>query len=154
MDKERFWDVIGEVNRCVDGDDQEAVLEATRKKLMEFSAADIARWHQIKGVYMDMAYRNDLWAACRYAAVSGCTPVAVHLMYPRFLDDCIPEERELGTRMGLRVLAACDELWLCGERVSAGMQAEKEKAEKLGIPIRVVPSLAVQSFLEQARGRE
>ena len=47
MDKERFWDVIGEVNRCVDGDDQEAVLEATRKKLMEFSAADIARWHQI-----------------------------------------------------------------------------------------------------------
>ena len=103
---------------------------------------------------MDMAYRNDLWAACRYAAVSGCTPVAVHLMYPRFLDDCIPEERELGTRMGLRVLTACDELWLCGERVSAGMQAEKEKAEKLGIPIRVVSSLAVQSFLEQARGRE
>lgn len=64
MDKEMFWNVIQEVNSSVDGDDQEAVLEATRKKLMEFSAADIARWHQIKGVYMDMAYRNDLWAAC------------------------------------------------------------------------------------------
>lgn len=34
------------------------------KKLMEFSATDIARWHQIKEEYMAMAYRNDLWAAC------------------------------------------------------------------------------------------
>lgn len=64
MDKESFWNVIGEVNRCVDGGDQEAVLEATRKKLMEYSAADIARWHEIRGVYMELAYRNDLWAAC------------------------------------------------------------------------------------------
>lgn len=64
MDKERFWKVIAEVNRCVSSGDQEAVLEATRKKLMEYSAADIARWHEIRGVYMDLAYRNDLWAAC------------------------------------------------------------------------------------------
>lgn len=64
MDKETFWNVIGEVNRCVEGNDQEAVLEATRKKLMEYSAADIARWHEIRGAYMELAYRNDLWAAC------------------------------------------------------------------------------------------
>ncbi len=64
MKKETFWNVMRDVNRLVDGDDQEAVLEATRKKLMEFSAEDIAMWHQIKEVYMDMAYRNDLWAAC------------------------------------------------------------------------------------------
>lgn len=64
MDKETFWNVIGEVNRCVEGNDQEAVLEEIRKKLMEFSAADIARWHEIRGAYMELAYRNDLWAAC------------------------------------------------------------------------------------------
>lgn len=64
MDKETFWSVIGEVNRCVEGNDQEAVLETTQRKLMEFSAADIARWHEIRGVYMELAYRNDLWAAC------------------------------------------------------------------------------------------
>ena len=64
MEKERFWKVIAEVNRCVSSGDQEAVLEATRKKLMEYSASDIARWHEIRGVYMDLAYRNDLWAAC------------------------------------------------------------------------------------------
>ena len=64
MDKETFWKVIGEVNRCVEDGDQEAVLEATQRKLMEYSAVDIARWHEIKGVYMELAYRNDLWAAC------------------------------------------------------------------------------------------
>lgn len=64
MDKERFWSVMKDVNSSVDGFDQQAVLEATRKKLMEFPAADIARWHQIKDVYMDMAYRKELWAAC------------------------------------------------------------------------------------------
>lgn len=42
--------------------------------------------------------------------------------------------------MGRRVLAACDEFWLCGERLSAGMRAEKVEAERLGIPIRLIPS--------------
>lgn len=64
MDKETFWSVIREANRFTEKGNQEAVLEATRKKLMEFSAEDIARWHEIKGVYMELAYRNDLWAAC------------------------------------------------------------------------------------------
>lgn len=80
MDKETFWKVIGEVSRCVDSDDQEAVLEATRKKLMEFSAADIARWHEIRGVYMELAYRNDLWAAC---AATG-----THCSDDGFIDFC------------------------------------------------------------------
>lgn len=72
MDKETFWKVIGEVNRCVEDGDQEAVLEATQRKLMEYSAADIARWHEIKGVYMQLADRNDLWAACA-ATGSRCS---------------------------------------------------------------------------------
>ena len=72
MDKETFWKVIGEVNRCVEDGDQEAVLEATQRKLMEYSAVDIARWHEIKGVYMQLADRNDLWAACA-ATGTHCT---------------------------------------------------------------------------------
>ena len=64
MDKETFWGVIDAANSRVDSGDQEAILEATQKKLLEFSAADIAKWHEIKGVYMELAYRNDLWAAC------------------------------------------------------------------------------------------
>ena len=75
-------------------------------------------------------------AACLYAAEHGCAPIAVHLLYPQLLDDAIPPQRELGIRMGLRVLASCDELWICGERISHGMSCEIAEAVRLGIPIR------------------
>ena len=96
-----------------------------------------------KLVYIASPYAGDVEAnvsfakeACRYAIRQGAVPVAVHLLYPQLLDDRIPEEREAGLRMGLRVLEACDEFWLCGEHISAGMQKELEAAERLGIPVR------------------
>lgn len=98
---------------------------------------------QDKLVYIAFPYAGDVEnniafakAACRYAMEQGCTPVAVHLLYPQFLNDLIPEERELGIQMGLRVLKACDELWICGEFISAGMQTEYQAAKELGIPVR------------------
>ena len=64
-------------------------------------------------VYIASPYAGDVEgnvtfakAACRYAAAKGYTPVAVHLMYPQFLDDRVPKEREAGLKMGRRVLAA------------------------------------------------
>lgn len=96
-------------------------------------------------VYIASPYAGDVEAnvrfakaACRYAMGQGCTPVASHLIYPGLLDDTVPAERKAGIRMGLRVLEACDELWLCGERLSAGMRAELAAAERLGIPVRQV----------------
>lgn len=68
-------------------------------------------------------------AACRMAMSLGCVPVAAHLLYPQMLDDAIPEQREMGIRMGLRLLGVCRELWLCGERISNGMQEEYDTAE-------------------------
>ena len=47
-------------------------------------------------------------AACRFAMAEGHTPVAVHLLYPQFLDDGDPVQRAAGLTMGHRVLAACD----------------------------------------------
>lgn len=88
-------------------------------------------------------------AACRYAIEQGETPVAVHLMYPQILSDDIPAERDLGMHMGLRVLETCDELWLCGNHISAGMRAELCQAEKLGIPVRMVTA----EEIEQAQSR-
>lgn len=100
---------------------------------------------QDKLVYIASPYAGDVKnnvafakAACRYAMEQGCTPVAVHLLYPQFLNDLIPEERELGMQMGLRVLKACDELWMCGDRVSQGMQAEYREAKTLGIPVKCI----------------
>ena len=113
-----------------------------------------------KLVYIASPYAGDVEgnvafakAACRYAAAKGYTPVAVHLMYPQFLDDRVPKEREAGLKMGRRVLAACEEIWLCGERMSAGMKAEKAEAQRLGIPIRKVPSSDICSFQKQIEGQ-
>lgn len=84
-------------------------------------------------------------AACRYAAKQGFTPVAPHLLYPQFLNDAVPAERDAGIRMGLRLLSACDELWRCGPRISAGMEKELAKAKRLEIPVRVVSAQEIQT---------
>ena len=96
-----------------------------------------------KLVYIASPYAGDVQEnilaaqnACRYAMAQGAVPIAVHLMYPQFLDDGSPGDREVGLQMGIRVLKACDELWLCGDRISAGMQRELDAAVQLGIPVR------------------
>lgn len=101
-----------------------------------------------KLVYIASPYAGDVEAnvafakaACRYAMEQGATPLAVHLLYPQILDDHVPAERESGIRMGMRVLEACDELWLCGGRLSHGMRAELTAAEQLGIPVRRVTDI-------------
>lgn len=79
-------------------------------------------------------------AACRYAVSEGMIPFAPHLIYPQVLDDAVPRERELGTMLGIRILKLCDELWLCGERLSEGMAREMAEARRLGIPVRMIGS--------------
>ena len=84
-------------------------------------------------------------AACRHAASQGFAPVAPHLFYPQFLNDFVPAERNAGIRMGLRLLSACDELWICGSKISEGMDREIAEAKRLGIPIRAVSTQQVQA---------
>ena len=84
--------------------------------------------------------------ACRYAISEGVVPFAPHLLYTQMLDDSDPEERQLGIDMGNRMLRLCDELWLCGDRISPGMAGEKEMAERLGIPVRSVSMEEIQSM--------
>lgn len=76
--------------------------------------------------------------ACRHAISQGHTPIAVHLLYPQLLDDKEPAEREIGLRLGHRALESCDELWVCGDRISSGMAQEIAEAQKLGIPIHSI----------------
>ena len=107
-----------------------------------------------KLVYIASPYAGDVpkniefaKAACRYAMRQNCTPVAVHLLYPQFLDDNDLVQRSAGLTMGHRVLLACDELWVCGERISSGMAAEITEAKKLGIPVREVSAEQIQGGL-------
>lgn len=104
-----------------------------------------------KLIYIASPYAGDIEAntafakkACRYAIHQGYTPIAVHLLYPQMLDDNDPAERELGLRLGHRVLDVCDELWCCGSRISSGMAREIAEAQRLGIPIRQIGEQEIQ----------
>lgn len=72
----------------------------------------------------------------RFAVRKACIPVAPHLLFPQFMDDSVPAERSIALFMGMVLLGKCDEIWVFGRTISAGMAAEIEKAEKKKIPIR------------------
>lgn len=56
--------------------------------------------------------------------------IASHLIYPQFLKDDDTAERELGIRMGLQLLGRYDELWICGDQISKGMNMEIQEAKR------------------------
>lgn len=86
--------------------------------------------------------------ACLYAIAAGNTPIAVHLLYPLLLNDVDPTQRETGLRCGLDVLERCDELWVCGDRISSGMQREIAHAIEQDITIHHIP----REEIEQGAG--
>ena len=65
---------------------------------------------------------------CKYAVSKGVMPIAPHLLFPQFLDDNCPVEREMGLAFGLALLEKTDELWVFGVHISEGMRREIEKA--------------------------
>ena len=73
---------------------------------------------------------------CRFAVDNGYAPFAPHLFFPQFLDDDIPEERELGLFMAIIMLTKCAELWVFGEQITRGMAQEIRKADSRGMIIR------------------
>lgn len=72
----------------------------------------------------------------RFAYISGHMPITPHLLYPRFLDDKLFKERQDGMEMGLRLLDLCEEIWVFGDRYSAGMQREISHALGTHMTIR------------------
>ena len=73
---------------------------------------------------------------CRFALEQHTIPFAPHLLFPQFMDDSSPEERQLAMFMNMIMLGHCEELWVFGERISAGMKQEIRKAERKHMRIR------------------
>ncbi len=73
---------------------------------------------------------------CRFAVDSGYIPIAVHLLYPRFMNDDDPEERELALFFGTAVMSKCSEVWVFGDRISSGMASEITRAKWKNYRIR------------------
>lgn len=75
---------------------------------------------------------------CRFVAANQAIPIAPHVYFKGFLDDRVPEEREIGMFLGKELLKQCCEVWVfCNDgRLSEGMKAEIELAERMKIPVR------------------
>lgn len=70
---------------------------------------------------------------CRYAVDHNAIPVAPHLLFPQFLNDNDPRERESGLFFGKVIMDKCQEIWVLNNRISSGMFAEITRAEKKDI---------------------
>lgn len=71
-----------------------------------------------------------------FCYMQGNLPIAPHAIFSRMLNDNIPEERKAGMEMGMQLLGICDELWVFGNTITEGMQAEIEWAKKHRLAIR------------------
>lgn len=94
-------------------------------------------------VYICSPYSGDIAANkkaarryCRFAVGKGYIPIAPHLLFPQFLDDTAPRERQLGLHFGNVLMRKCSEVWVFGEYISAGMEAEIEKARQRNYCLR------------------
>lgn len=98
-------------------------------------------------VYVCSAYSGDVTTNtnnarkyCRFALEQGQIPLAPHLMFPMFMNDNAPEDRELALFMDIVLLGKCDELWVFGDTYSKGMLGEIEVAKKRRQRIRYFDS--------------
>ena len=65
----------------------------------------------------------------RFAVDKGYIPIAPHLLFPQFLDDNDPKERQLGLFFGNALMSKCAEIWVFGSTFSAGMEVEIKRAK-------------------------
>ncbi len=72
-----------------------------------------------------------------YALKQGVAPITTHF-YALCLDDNNPAERKLGMEAGQSLLWFCDEMWIFGTEISAGMNEEIQFCKNLRIPMKRV----------------
>ena len=85
---------------------------------------------EIKNNMVNAAYYS--WLV---AVEFGGRTIAPHSFLPDYLDDRIPEERQIALEFGLSVLKLCKALVVCGDIISSGMAGEIRKAADLGIKV-------------------
>lgn len=86
---------------------------------------------------------------------AGYTPLAPHLLFPQFLNENNPAEREAGIQMGMGLLARCRLLVVCGDKISEGMAREIKLAGELKIPVAPLDGIPTRktSLLAAARAK-
>ncbi|WFN90848.1 DUF4406 domain-containing protein [Arcanobacterium wilhelmae] len=96
-------------------------------------------------VYICSPYSGDTVAnvevarrICAHAVEAKKIPLAPHLLFPQFMNDENPDERELAMFFNRVLLSHCEAVWVYTPRVSAGMRLEIDWAHALELPIRYI----------------
>lgn len=76
--------------------------------------------------------------ACELVKNLGAIPVCPHLYFPQFLDDELPEERELGMQLALAALRRCHAVYVFSEHITPGMVREIAEAARRDIPVKML----------------
>ena len=92
-------------------------------------------------VYICSIYLGDITANfdddkrySRFAVEQGVIPIALHLLFPLFMDE--KTERDIAMYMNEVLISRVDELWVFGNELSSSMKVEVEVAKKLKKPIQ------------------
>jgi hypothetical protein len=93
--------------------------------------------HRLSGDWEANIADARLWV--KAALDGGYVPVAPYLMTEGILHE--PEDREVGLELDEAFIGRCDELWLCGEIISEGMNREAATAANLGLLVRHVHTM-------------
>lgn len=72
----------------------------------------------------------------RFAVDKHFLPITPHIYFTQFMDDTLPEERDLAIFMNWVLMSKCAELWVFGSVISAGMKAEIDRAKRKHMKIR------------------
>lgn len=74
---------------------------------------------------------------CAWVAQRGHVPYAPHLMFPLFLDENKPGERDIALKCGIEMLKRCDQLIAFTDHgISEGMKTEIKFALSIGKPVQ------------------
>ena len=111
---------------CADPTAYEAIKNVSKKDRVPFMPL----------IYICSPYSGDILknrekAACyaQFVYESGCIPVTPHLLF-HFLSDDDPWERKVALHMDIVLMGKCQEVWVFGNKISAGMEKEIALAEK------------------------
>ena len=71
---------------------------------------------------------------CKFAVSKGRIPIAPHLYFPQFLSEA--DDREKAMDMNFELLKLCGDVWVFGDKITEGMEAEIAHAVRLRKKIR------------------
>lgn len=72
----------------------------------------------------------------RFAVDQHCLPITPHIYFTQFMDDNAPVDRDTALFMNYVLMSKCAELWVFGDVISKGMQAEINRAKRKYMKIR------------------